>query len=288
MNKTKGIIGVPLMLVLLGIGGYMLFGGRMQVGGDKGSSVTRSESSSSQPPLALSLADLQKGDVASLAGSWVTEDGQSLSDQDRQNWLEDKLSQFTLKDGYLVNAGRRAGDKGILLLPAGVVGPKLSSPSLSTSFLTLSSVDRLVVAGIEPVIYYRDQHVEQVRQSNQSFQLLSTLMQLVNQYREDVNQTLADQTDHLARDFTATSPSSPDIQSSLLEQAKSGVTSYDSYTLEVRDLHRSGDQVQFSLIASVTTHYGEDRPRMEETLPQTYKAKKVNGKWYLESIVTEK
>ena len=43
MNKTKGIIGVPLMLVLLGIGGYMLFGGRMQVGGDKGSSVTRSE-----------------------------------------------------------------------------------------------------------------------------------------------------------------------------------------------------------------------------------------------------
>lgn len=288
MKKGMWFIAVVVLVVLVLGGGYMVINGQKQAQGDKQVQRNQTISSSQATYPALSLENLQKGDVTSLTGSWLTEDGQVLSNQDRQNWIEKKISQFSLQDGYLVNVGRRAGDKGVLLIPAGVAGPQLSSPALSTHFETLASVDRLVMAGIEPVVYYREQDVDKVRKSNQSIQLLTALTQLIQQYREDSNQTLADQADHLVRDFTEDSASYPEIRSTLLEQAQAGVISYDSYTLELTDIQRLGNHVQFRLTSSVTTHYGDGRPATDATQTQLYKAKEVQGKWYLDSIETEK
>ena len=287
MKKGKWLVAFVVLVLLVIGGGYMVIREQKQAQGEKQEQRDRTSSSSQANSPALSLGNLQKGDLTSLAGSWMTEDGQVLADQDRQNWIENRIDQFALQDGYLVNAGRRAGDRGVLLIPAGIAGPQLSSPALSTRFETLASVDRLVMAGIEPVVYYRAQDLDKVRKSNQSFQLLTDLTQLIQQYREDSNQTLADQADYLVRDFTEDSASYPEIRSGLLDQAQAGVTSYDSYTLDLTDVQRSGDEVQFRLMSSVTTHYGDVRPATDTTQTQTYKAKQVQGKWYLDSIEDE-
>lgn len=287
MKKGKWLVAFIVLVLLVIGGGYMVIRGQKQAQGEKQVQRDQTSSSSQATSPALSLGNLQKGDLTSLAGSWMTEDGQALADKDRQNWIENRIDQFALQDGYLVNAGRRAGDRGVLLIPAGVAGPQLSSPALSTRFETLASVDRLVMAGIESVVYYRAQDLDKVRKSNQSFQLLTDLTQLIQQYREDSNQTLADQADHLVRDFTEDSASYPEIRSILLEQVQAGVTSYDSYTLELTDIQRSGDQVQFRLTSSLTTHYGDGRPATDTTQTQIYKAKQVQGKWYLDSIKDE-
>lgn len=250
-----------------------------------GTSTSSSSSSMSDSENHMNLEAIAKGDYSSVSGTWVSENGEVFDPSVGKNNFTS--SAYKMIDGSLSRSldyqEQSAGSGGVSFVPVGIAA-NVSDAQLGIEIPTDTSVERIIVGGLNTVVYYRQSDVDKIKTSSSSVELYRAISKRIASYRTDVNDSFKTRTDQIADNFTSTSNSYYlEMKDYIINQsAKDAIKSYQTKTDSITDIQQNGDTVTFTLYYTTTISYTDGRADITQSNQRNYVMKKINGEYRIE------